>query len=172
MSNRFVNKSICMSRGKYFGKLKDVLVKPKKRHIYMGDFNYNFEYKSDKKYRDRNEREFAEIFSSSPLNNCIEGQKTHISRIHNTLTTTDMVLSTPEIDIIRPTVDTIAVMTGLDHFPIHFELKHTFKKPPRRLIKSRGKIYQNKPFCKKDPFLFTTEKFKGLKIWESENHDL
>ena len=166
-SDRFVNNSIIMTRGRYFGKLNDLIGNPKKRHIYMGDFNFDFRIKSDRTYRDQNERKLTEVFSAGPLINNIEGKKTHVSKVHNTMTTTDMILSTPEIEIIRPTVDSIAVMDRLDHFPAYFELNHFFKKPPRRLVKTRGKIYQNKPFCKTDPVLNLTPKFENLKKWES-----
>ena len=160
-----------MTRGRYFSKINELIGKPKKRHIYMGDFNFDFHISSNRTYRDKNERKLTEVFSASPLINKIERQKTHLSKIHNSLTTTDMILLTPEIKIIKPIVDSIAVMSGLDHFPAYFELKHFFK-PPRRLIKSRGKIYQNESFCKEDPVLNLTDKYIGLKTWESDNSKL
>jgi hypothetical protein len=148
-----------MPRGQNFGKLNELIGKPKKKHIYMGDFNFDFHISSNRTYRDHNEQKFTEVFPASPLVNSIEEQKTHILKFHNTLTTTDMILSTPEIEIIRPTVDNIAVMNKLDHFLANFELKHYFKKSPKRVIKSRGKFFQNRPFCEADPVLNLTSKY-------------
>ena len=62
-------------------------------------------------------------------------------------------------------------MAGLDHFPIMFEIAHHFKKPPRRNINTRGKIFKNKPFCKASDTTNLTREFENLKLWERDNSD-
>ena len=170
MSDRFINNGIIMSREKYKLKLRDLISTPSKKLILMGDFNYDLNSISDRKFRNREERFLTDLLRDSPFSNVTEGYKTHWSKIHNTTTSTDMVLVVPGIEISNVEVNEQDLFHGLDHFPITFEIAHFFKKPPRKKIRSRGKIYKNSPFCKNDDNLNLTREFTNLKKWEHDNY--
>ena len=171
MSDRFIEKCAMVSRDKYIKKLRDLILHPRKKLLVMGDYNYNLDPITARKFRGNEEKILTELLKQGTFSNLMEGKKTHLSRIHNTTTTCDLVLVVPRIETSNVTVEEFDVLAGLDHFPIMFEIVYHFKIPPRRNINTRGKIFKNKPFCKSSDTANLTREFEKLKLWERDNSD-
>ena len=106
--------------------------------ILLGDFNFKF---TDKYNRYRpGEKKYSEMVANSDFFDYIDGIETHRSTV-GSLTCTDVLLSNTILENV--VIDATNPVTELDHFPIIFEIPHSFKKKEYKYNVGRGKIYKD-----------------------------
>ena len=111
MSDRFIERSAMVSRATHVKKLRYMILCPRKKIISMGDFNYNLD-PIQTKSSEIMKKKFWPKIQAGTIFKLNRGKKTHLSKIHNTTTTTDLVLIVPGIEIENVVVEELDVLRG------------------------------------------------------------